>query len=95
MLPLLDLPPDAVRPPDSQCVTGNRHSRPAHGCLVCGKRWGGSKTCHCSVCHELFSTVSNFDRHRPSRDGCLTPADAGLVRSTRSPGVWCRPGVGE
>ncbi len=84
--PLLDLGPDPVRPPVG-------HSRrPAHGCNGCGARWDGLKFCHCAICHHTFSTVRNFDRHEPACTGCLDPADVGLVRSTRSAGVWCQPG---
>ena len=44
-----------------------------------------SKMCLCSVCHEVFGTPNNFDRHR--QDGwCLDPAALGL-RLTET-GVW-------
>lgn len=39
----------------------------------------------CTVCHEVFGTVNNFDRHR--KDGwCLAPSAIGL-RLTEH-GVW-------
>ena len=45
----------------------------------------GTKTCLCPVCHEVFSTPSNFDRHR--KDGwCLLPSSVGL--KTNENGVW-------
>lgn len=40
----------------------------------CGREWDGANQAHCTVCHRHFSTVANFDRHRPSYDGCLDPA---------------------
>jgi hypothetical protein len=40
----------------------------------CGRTWTGLAQAHCSVCHAHFSTVANFDRHKPSYDGCLDPA---------------------
>lgn len=37
----------------------------------------GTKTSLCTVCHETFSTSSNFDVHR--KDGwCVNPATVGL-----------------
>jgi hypothetical protein len=45
----------------------------------------GTKTCLCTVCHEVFSTPNNFDRHR--RDGwCLAPSSVGLRTNER--GIW-------
>lgn len=85
--PLLDLGPAPVRPADSQPVTGNRHR-----CADCRPLKPGSKLCHCSICHATFTTVRSFDAHQPSYTGCADPADVGLVPSTRSAGVWCRPG---
>jgi hypothetical protein len=65
----------------------------------CGAAWTGLGMAHCTVCHETFSTVSNFDRHRqPIAKGgeraCRPPADAGLVVSVRPTGtrVWAMPG---
>jgi hypothetical protein len=29
---------------------------------------------HCTVCHEHFSTVANFDIHGPRRAGCPHPS---------------------
>lgn len=46
----------------------------------CGRSWSGNNQAHCRMCHEHFSTVKNFDAHRPGprkRDGsptCGTPA---------------------
>ncbi len=84
--PLLQLPPHPVAPSTAQCPTGKRHP-----CADCPPLRPG-KQCHCAICHVTFSTVGNFDRHKPSYIGCQHPADVGLVPSTRSAGVWCQPG---
>lgn len=39
----------------------------------CGRRWSGTTSAHCSLCHEHFSTVANFDKHKPSLRGCGDP----------------------
>lgn len=60
-------------------------------CRGCESIWDGNNTCHCSVCHETFITVSNFDRHRSPRGeygSCLDPAKAGLVLSDRAYRAW-------
>lgn len=43
-------------------------------CLPCGRSWSGTVSAHCTVCHEHFSTVKNFDLHKPNRRGCPDPA---------------------
>lgn len=48
----------------------------------------GTKVCLCTVCHEVFSTPTHFDRHR--RDGwCQNPEDLGLEKNVH--GVWRQP----
>lgn len=57
--------------------------------FVCrtGCRWSGTSTAHCGACHETFSGIGPFDRHRrgkPGDDryppgGCYYPGDTGLV----------------
>lgn len=42
----------------------------------------------CSVCHEVFSTVGNFDRHR-SAGWCQEPSSVGLSLSEH--GYWRVP----
>jgi hypothetical protein len=34
---------------------------------------------HCGACHETFSTVRNFDRHRVNFE-CVDPATKGLIQ---------------
>ena len=58
------------------------------GCNGCDKRWGGQLTCHCAACHETFTTVSNFDKHR-HYEKCKPPQSRGLVVGAR--GLWCQP----
>lgn len=41
---------------------------------TCGREWTGLAQAHCTVCHHHFSTVSNFDRHRPGGH-CQPPGD--------------------
>jgi hypothetical protein len=48
----------------------------------------GASTALCTVCHEVFGAVTNFDRHR--KDGwCLSPFDLGMRTNER--GVWVVP----
>jgi hypothetical protein len=57
-------------------------------CSVCGKAWTGHSRCHCGACHQNFSSVSAFDKHR--RDfHCRPPGECGLVLVD---GYWQRPG---
>lgn len=62
-------------------------------CSGCPARWHGLNVAHCSVCHESFSTVANFDRHRTydayGDRACLRPTDVGLVLNGRS--HWSQP----
>lgn len=60
-----------------------------HGCGRCPARWGGFKTCHCSACHETFSTARNFDAHQ-TVNGCRNPEESGLKIGSR--GIWVQEG---
>lgn len=67
------------------------------GCSRCGVRWNGLCTSHCSKCHQTFTRISVFDRHRTgphSRGGrhCLAPADVGMIDAGRAYPCWCMPG---
>jgi len=46
---------------------------PEH-CYGCNKDWASPAWCHCSGCHELFGSLSAFDRHR-KRFACIPVAD--------------------
>jgi len=67
------------------------------GCPRCDARWNGTSTAHCAACHETFTRVTVFDRHRTgthSRAGrhCLAPVAVGLVDAGRAYQCWCTPG---
>jgi hypothetical protein len=57
----------------------------------CQKWWTGNERSHCGGCHELYSSLTAFDRHR--RGGvCLPPASVGLVAREKPYGVlWGNP----
>ena len=89
-----------VRPPTSQPECSNRTpTRNTVGCPRCEARWGGLKTAHCAACHNTFTTVGNFDRHRTgdhskSTRHCLPPTDVGLIDAGRDDPCWGMPGRG-
>ena len=63
----------------------------------CPARWGGLKGARCNACHETFTVVAAFDRHRagsPTFDDrhCLDPATIGLVDVGRAYPCWGFPG---
>lgn len=81
--------------PAGRCGTENRHPsisgtpaseqqrKPPFSCGRCGQRWGGTLTAHCSGCHQTFTGLTAFDRHRDgdhakSTRHCRTPHDVGL-----------------
>ena len=35
-----------------------------HTCPRCPNHWGGLKTAHCAACHETFTGLTAFDKHR-------------------------------
>jgi hypothetical protein len=55
----------------------------------CGASWGGSAACHCSACHETFTAITSFDKHR-RHGACLRPIAAGLIDRG---GMWGWPGA--
>lgn len=59
----------------------------------CGAWWTGSGRCHCGGCHETFSGLTAFDRHR-TQDGehgtCWPPAERGLEVAERPYGLLWR-----
>ena len=42
----------------------------------CGAEFSGLKTAHCSACHETFTTVAAFDKHRTGSHAPTTPGAA-------------------
>lgn len=70
--------------------------RPANAVTAtcCGAWWTGSSPCHCSGCHQNFSGISAFDRHR--RGGkCADPDQVGLTPVNRKWEGWGFPGSWE
>jgi hypothetical protein len=70
-----------------------------HGCPRCPARWNGYNTGHCSACHETFTGITAFDKHR---DGshvkgryCVSPQSVGLVPAGRAYPCWALPGTYE
>lgn len=62
----------------------------------CGKEWSGTRACHCSGCHETFSGVDLFDRHRTlhgEHGTCRHPSELRGVELRD--GVWARPAMDE
>lgn len=70
-----------------------------HGCPRCPARWGGYNTGHCSACHNTFTGVTAFDKHRAGSHAkgryCITPEDAGLIPAGRAYPCWAHPGAYE
>lgn len=44
-------------------------------CGKCPRQWAGLRECHCTVCHQQFSTVDGFDAHRINGK-CIDPPHA-------------------
>jgi hypothetical protein len=69
-------------------------------CVRCPARWGGLKTAHGGACHETFTVVAAFDKHRVGSHThderhCLDPAAVGLVDAGRAYPCWGFPGRAE
>lgn len=69
-----------------------------HHCGRCSSRWNGYNTCHCSACHQTFTGLTAFDKHRagshmPDTRHCLEPASRGLVDAGRAYACWGLPGA--
>lgn len=65
-------------------------------CPRCLDQWGGLGTSHCAGCHNTFTTVTSFDKHRTGSHGygtraCLHPAKAGLELAGRAYTCWGLP----
>lgn len=61
-----------------------------------GCEWTGRGACHCSACHQTFTGLTAFDKHRAGvGDGpCRTPDSIGLVHNDIRH-MWQFPGNGE
>jgi hypothetical protein len=61
-----------------------------HKCSpACTAGWSGTRKCHCKSCGANFSSITNFDKHRPS-GACLSPTSVGLVLNDRA--IYIKPG---
>lgn len=61
-----------------------------HG--TCGRWWTGAERSHCGSCHETFSSLTAFERHRRGLR-CNEPTDVGLVARAKPFGtLWGLPG---
>lgn len=70
---------------------------PTGTCVQCRAHWGGLKTAHCSECHQTFTAITAFDKHRTgshplSTRHCLDPATIGLIDAGRAYPCWGAPG---
>lgn len=60
-------------------------------CSGCTNAWGGTAMAHCPTCHETFSGITGFDRHR-SNGRCRKPGSVGLeLRTNGAAPVWAFP----
>lgn len=65
-------------------------------CITCQKSWGGANTSHCAACHETFSGIRLFDKHRlhyGEHGRCVDPADVVDIEGYRimwtdAHGIW-------
>ena len=66
-----------------------------HTAACCGARFGGLNTAHCSGCHQTFTGMTAFDRHRDGSHTtgrtCRTPDDVDLIDAGRSYPCWGSP----
>ena len=64
-----------------------------HTCPTCGARWAGLNTNHCTSCHNTFTGIAAFDKHRTGKHDndtrhCLNPATVGLIDAGRNYQCW-------
>lgn len=72
-------------------------------CGGCDMTWSALSVCHCSGCHQNFSGLTAFDKHRDGQHGgfradtryCRDPEEVGLVDSGRAYPCWGFPYDGE
>lgn len=67
-------------------------------CSRCDAWWGGLNTSHCSACHQTFTGLSAFDKHRTgshanSTRHCVAPESVGLVDAGRAYPCWAFEGT--
>lgn len=69
-----------------------------HGCARCPNLWGGFNTSHCGGCHQTFTGLTAFDKHRDGSHSagtrhCVDPATVGLIDAGRTYPCWGFPGT--
>ena len=74
------------------------NARDTTSCPRCNNRWTGLKTAHCTACHETFTTITAFDKHRTGDHAndtrhCIDPSTAGLINARRPYPCWGWPGT--
>jgi hypothetical protein len=94
-------PPTTPTPASESTYSGT--NRPPYGpngpftCSGCDNWWTGLNSGHCSACHESFTSVSGFDKHRTGSHSagryCLDPASVGLVVANKGWPGWSQPGT--
>lgn len=65
-------------------------------CGGCTNKWTAGGACHCSGCHQTFSVLSIFDKHRTGNldhRRCLTPGDHPDKFSQAANGNWQGPAM--
>lgn len=58
-------------------------------CGGCDATWTGTRPCHCAACHNTFSGLQHFDRHRYANHGCIDPATIPGIEYRN--GMWRGP----
>lgn len=85
-------------PTEGQKVAQNSADKAGtYGCGRCSNRWGGLNTAHCPRCHQTFTGLTAFDKHRDGNHAhgtrhCVDPAKVGLVDAGRGYPCWGQPG---
>lgn len=68
------------------------HSDMSH-CRHCHATWRiGTRTIHCVICHETFTTPGNLDAHKTTGNACVPPGSLvdgrGQPRLRAEPNAW-------
>lgn len=75
--------------PPNRATSGLRRPEELpHTCAKCTNRWSGANTAHCATCHNTFTGVAAFDKHRQNGK-CAHPAEVNLtLNPTRAYPCW-------
>lgn len=90
------IPETAPEAAGAQTLTEHGASRSRSSSVItcggCPARWTGLAVAHCAGCHETFSALGLFDRHRTAvgeRGACKPPAE--LSDCEFRDGMWRGP----